>query len=184
MILTKIKQKLAYYLSLWTRRTGGQGKSLIRETRLIAVLIIVMFVLLTLSLTFGSPRDVLDNLFSRDNRENIPVGIGLGEVNPTLRDIAWEVDIPHDFNLQESDSYETAEFAIFYNRAADNYYVNIYQGEEYTFDEIKAFIETKVLVQISDFNSYNKLPNSLILYYDYRGGYTEEFDLGTFKVNP
>jgi len=183
MILTKIKQKLTHYMNSWAR-SGNGNRSLLKETRLITGLIIILFFMLVLSLTFGSPKEIFNDLFPGNNQQNTFRAIGAGEINPTFRDIPWEVNIPENFNLKENDSYETDEFGIFYNNVNQTYYVNFYEGDEYTFDELKAFIQTKVLVRILDFNSLVRIPRSMISYNDYRGGYMEEFDLETFELNP
>lgn len=159
----------------------------IRDTRIILGLGIVCLVLMILSISSGQPRHILQDIFDPNSTSldsNSSLAIDIGEINPTYRDIHWEVNIPENFSLKENDFYKTENYAIFYNSYTDNYYVNIYKGEEYYFEEIRFFIRTEVLSRINEFKTLDRFPNSLLTYYDYRGSQIQEFDLETFEVNP
>lgn len=151
-------------------RPTKSGRSALRDTRIILVLFLVLFILLFASLALGSNRDLLNIPLLNNKRTSNTVPYEFGIVNPTYRELKWEVNFPENYSIKKNDSFETNEFAIFYERGSDTYYVNIYKGEEYFYEEITTFIQSEVISKAEDFKGYNsKIPNSLITYYDYRG---------------
>lgn len=188
MILSKLKTKLAKdSLGISSPK---KYLSFIKQINIIYLLFITFLIIFILSIISDKPKDLINKVLNNDDVMTTPIiksiGIDIGEINPTPRELDWIVNIPNNYNLKKEDSFETDEFAIFYENASKTYYINIYKGEDYTFEEIKQFIRSKVITRFPDFDEYDdrKFPDSLITYYDYRGIVKEKLDLKTFKVNP
>jgi len=173
---TTIKNKAT---NIFKSRDGS--RSLVRETRIVLLLVFILFFISVFYILYISDDSPLNR--NRNNNDQ-QLGIGAGVPYTTPREVEWKIDLPENYSIKDNDSYETEYFGIYYNDMNKRYYVNIYNGDDYRFDEIKLFIVDNVILKVKDFEDVDRFPNGLITFRDLRDSNIEEFDLDTFEANP
>lgn len=173
---TKVKGKVT---NLVTGRDGSP--SLVRETRIVLLLIFILFFIAVIYILYISEDSPLK--LDKDKNNQL-MGRGLGVPYTTPRKVGWEIELPENYSIKDNDNFETEYFGIYYNNLTERYYVNIYKGEDYKFEEIKLFIIDEVILKVKDFEEYDRFPNGVITFIDRRGSENEEFDFKTFEANP
>jgi hypothetical protein len=90
--------------------------------------------------------------------------------------ITWEISIPENYNIAENKTFSTVYFSIYYSSISKKYYVDVTQGKEYDFEEIKAWISNKFdqFGDLSTVNSRNIEFNDLRFAADPPDHYLEE----------
>jgi hypothetical protein len=173
----KVKGKVIHLVK------GPDGsRSLVRETRIVLLLVFVLFFFAIIYILYMSDDSPLKR--DRDNTNNQQIGRGAGVPYTTPRELPWVIELPENYSIKDNDNFETEYFGIYYNNLTKRYYVNIYKGEEYKYEEIKLFIIDEVILKVKDFEEYGKFPNGAITFIDRRGRENEEFDFKTFEANP
>lgn len=132
--------------------------------RIILLLSIVLFLLITVSMrmTNSSPLEIIKKL---NNKNQDSYGYGLSD-KPS-GPVNWNVEIPQGYSLIKDGAYINENFELFYDRHSDQYTVNILKGDEFSYDQLVQFIESKLL-NVKEIDDEKYLSLSKVQYIDLR----------------
>lgn len=141
-------------IKLWFQKLKNTDDTT-RETWIIRVLILI-FVIIGAVFLITREKDI----FSNNNTQNI-------SFDSTIHPISWQINLPKNYNIKDSGSYDNEYYSVFYENWSGNYRVRVYQGGEYDFRDIRFFIDQQLL-NFKDFEDYTYFETHKVIYEDKR----------------
>lgn len=154
---------MANKISNFYKNVFGDTRRVV-QMRIILLLTVVLILLFTVSLkiTNTSPSEILRRLNNND-QDNY----GYGASDKPSGPVNWNVSIPEGYSLINDGAFINENFELFYDRHKDQYIVNILKGDEYDYDQLVQFIESKLL-NVKEIDDQKYLSLSKVQYIDQR----------------
>jgi len=138
------------------------------QINIIRILVITFLLTIIISLFVDAASPQIDfNPFHRTNPQQNGQGMEEGvPVDNTA--LPWNNQIPSGYSIANDGAYSDQYIEIYYESYKDTYHINVKEGYQYQFPQIQRFIESRVLSNLADFQTFRAISTTQIIYHDLR----------------